>query len=91
LAKCKVAVYIYVSSLTILAQSFRGLNTSTFPDANQLSLKLVGGGENGVGVPIEQLLVKPRQLDVIVVMDATDGSDNNWPKYTSEVFFCVRH
>lgn len=66
-----------------LASPFNGITPSTFQDANSSWLELIDGGSNGEVIPIAPLLVKSRELDVIVAVDASSDDNNNWPKYVS--------
>ena len=45
----------------------------------QPTLYLVDGGEGGQVVPVEALLQPSRKVDVIIVGDNSDDTDDNWP------------
>lgn len=62
---------------------FNGIATSTFQDANSTWLEMVDGGSNGEVVPLSSLLVKSREMDVLVAVDTNSNDDNNWPKSVS--------
>ena len=49
---------------------FFGVANGTFIDSSETALKLVDGGEDGEVIPVQPLLVKAREVDVIVVIDA---------------------
>ena len=53
-----------------------GVSPDTFIDSDQEFLGLIDGGEDGEVVPLQPLLVKARNVDVIVAIDASaDTSD----------------
>jgi hypothetical protein len=49
---------------------FRGVAEDTFIDSSQTVLSMVDGGEDGEVIPMQPLLVKARDLDVIFAIDA---------------------
>ncbi|KAH7910312.1 lysophospholipase catalytic domain-containing protein [Hygrophoropsis aurantiaca] len=55
---------------------FYGIAPDTFIDSNQKNLNLVDGGEDGEVIPLNPLLVKARDVDVIVAIDATSDVNN---------------
>lgn len=55
---------------TLVPNPFFGVNKGSFPDANQKFLKLVDGGEDGQVLPLQPLLVKARNVDTIIGIDA---------------------
>lgn len=57
---------------------FQGLNAGTFLDSNQTQLRLLDGGEAGENNPLASLIVKARELEVIIVVDAS-ADVNNMP------------
>ncbi|KIJ52232.1 hypothetical protein M422DRAFT_156921 [Sphaerobolus stellatus SS14] len=67
--------------------SFRGISPNTFTDANEEWLNIVDGGENAENVPLAQLFVKSRGLDVVVAIDTTGettlGVKNTFPNGTA--------
>ncbi|OCH93717.1 phospholipase B [Obba rivulosa] len=62
---------------------FNGINPDTFEDSGSRWLELVDGSTNGENVPLGQLFVKARGLDVIVGVDASANDANNWPNGSS--------
>ena len=64
----------------ILPQPFMGINPGIYQDSNSTSLSLVDGGETGEVLPLAPLLVKARNLDVIVAIDASSEDSDNWPE-----------
>ncbi|KAH7919355.1 phospholipase B [Leucogyrophana mollusca] len=64
--------------------SFQNLTPSAFGDAASEWLDLIDGGSNGENVPLGNLFVKARELDVVVAIDAgADNATNSWPNGTS--------
>lgn len=57
---------------------FQGLNAGTFLDSDQTQLRLIDGGEAGENNPLASLIVKARELEVIIVVDAS-ADINNMP------------
>lgn len=53
-----------------LPNTFQGVSPKTFIDSGETLLTLDDGGEDGEVVPIQPLLVKSREIDVIVTIDA---------------------
>lgn len=49
---------------------FFGVSSATFPDSDQRLLTLVDGGEDGETTPFQPLLVKARNVDTIIAIDA---------------------
>ena len=49
---------------------FFGVANGTFIDSSHTVLTLVDGGEDGEVIPIQPLLVKSREVDVLIVIDA---------------------
>jgi lysophospholipase len=49
---------------------FHGLAKNTFIDSSQTVLSMVDGGEDGEVIPLQPLLVKAREVDVIIAIDA---------------------
>jgi lysophospholipase len=49
---------------------FFGVAKHTFIDSSQTVLSMVDGGEDGEVIPIQPLLVKAREVDVIIAIDA---------------------
>ncbi|GJJ05861.1 hypothetical protein Clacol_000048 [Clathrus columnatus] len=66
---------------------FAGLNKGVFLDALSTNLHLDDGGENAENVPIEPLMLKPRNVDVVVAIDSTAettlGTKHNFPNGTA--------
>jgi len=49
---------------------FQGVAKDTFIDSSQTVLSMVDGGEDGEVIPLQPMLVKARELDVIIAIDA---------------------
>ena len=63
------------------SQPFQSLKPDTFEDSNSAWLELIDGASNLENIPVGQLFVKSRGLDVIVALDATaNDGDNQFPK-----------
>ncbi|GJJ14333.1 hypothetical protein Clacol_008597 [Clathrus columnatus] len=62
---------------------FKGLNLEKFRDSASAMLRLDDGDDNGVNVPVEQLAVTARGIDVIVALDASGETDNDFPNGTA--------
>lgn len=56
--------------VTLYPNPFFGVNNGTFSDSGKQFLSLVDGGEDGQVIPIQPLLVKAREVDVIIAIDA---------------------
>ncbi|GAA6035969.1 hypothetical protein JCM8097_005191 [Rhodosporidiobolus ruineniae] len=54
-----------------------------FESAGNTVLQITDGGENGENVPIGPLLVKAREVDIVVAIDASADSTYSWPNGTS--------
>ena len=65
---------------TFTSQPFQGINPDVYQDSQSTILEVVDGGDAGEIVPLAPLLVKPRQLDVIVAVDASSDDTDNWPQ-----------
>ncbi|EJD05258.1 lysophospholipase [Fomitiporia mediterranea MF3/22] len=62
--------------LSLYPNAFLGVSPDTFIDSDQEFLGLIDGGEDGEVIPLQPLLVKARNVDVIVAIDASaDTSD----------------
>lgn len=60
---------------------FNGLRNSSFVDSDKTWLELIDGSSNGENVPYGPLLVKARNVDVIITLEGSaDDPVNNWPK-----------
>ncbi|KAJ3725767.1 phospholipase B [Lentinula raphanica] len=68
---------------------FRGLAPS-FVDSDDEELELIDGGSNGENIPLNPLLVKAREVDVIVAVDGSADTDDNWPNGVSLLFSAER-
>lgn len=55
--------------VSLVPNPFFGVAPSTFLDTNETLLSLVDGGEDGEVIPIQPLLVKAREVDVIIAID----------------------
>lgn len=53
---------------------FFGISNSTFIDSTQEVLFLVDGGEDGELIPLQPMLVKAREVDVIIAIDAVSNN-----------------
>ncbi len=53
----------------MIPNPFFGVANNTFPQSNQTFLRLVDGGEDGEVIPLQPLLVKAREIDVILAID----------------------
>ena len=66
---------------------FFGVANGTFIDSSETALRLVDGGEDGEVIPVQPLLVKAREVDVIVVIDAVRAKYHAAWRVTDE--FCI--
>ena len=64
-------------------QPFQGINPGIFQDSDSEWIELVDGSTNKENIPIGPLLVKARNVDVIVAIDAGAEDSDNWPMYVS--------
>src|SRR5258706_8333208 len=64
-------------------QPFQGINTGIFQDSDSKWIELVDGSTNKENLPLGPLLVKARNVDVIVAIDAGAEDANDWPMYVS--------
>lgn len=55
---------------------FFGVANGTFIDTNEEFIGLVDGGEDGEIIPLQPLLVKARNVDVIFAIDGSSDNDN---------------
>ncbi|RPD70196.1 lysophospholipase [Lentinus tigrinus ALCF2SS1-7] len=62
---------------------FFGVSKATFPDSDQELLALVDGGEDGEVTPLQPLLVKARDVDTIIAIDAPADTPDNWTNGSS--------
>ncbi|KDQ63931.1 hypothetical protein JAAARDRAFT_201409 [Jaapia argillacea MUCL 33604] len=69
---------------------FYGLNHGTFVDAEEKYLSLVYGGEDGEAVPVQPLLVKARDVDLIVAVDGSADNTQLWTEGSSMVNAQIR-
>ncbi|ORY80202.1 AMP-binding domain-containing protein [Leucosporidium creatinivorum] len=60
-----------------------GQGSAPFESNNNTVLEVTDGGENGENVPLGPLLVKARELDIILAIDASADTDFFWPNGTS--------
>ena len=66
---------------------FHGIQSHIFQDTNATWLELIDGSSNQENIPYGPLLVKARNLDVIVTLEGSaDDPINNWPKCVSGIF-----
>jgi lysophospholipase len=64
---------------------FYKYNPNTNAGADNTSLTLVDGGENGENIPLHPLIQPHRNLDVIFAIDSSADTQYNWPNATSLV------
>jgi lysophospholipase len=64
----------------LASQPFQGINPDAYQDSQSSVLELVDSGGDGEIVPFGPLLVKTRQLDVIVAVDGSSDDTDNWPQ-----------
>ncbi|KAJ5622345.1 hypothetical protein N7528_005577 [Penicillium herquei] len=64
---------------------FYGYNPESSPFANEETLDICDGGEDGENIPLHPLIQPSRAVDVIFAYDASADTDNNWPNGTSLV------
>ncbi|KAF8973334.1 lysophospholipase catalytic domain-containing protein [Flammula alnicola] len=70
---------------------FQGQRVESFQDANATWLELIDGSSNQENIPYGPLLVKARNLDVIVTLEGSaDDPVNNWPNGTGLIFTSLR-
>ncbi|KAI0314922.1 phospholipase B [Amylostereum chailletii] len=69
---------------------FQGLKSGNFEDSSSRWLELIDGSSNLENIPLGQLFVKVRSLDVIVAVDASADDPNSWPNGTSPLFTADR-
>ncbi|GJE87443.1 lysophospholipase [Phanerochaete sordida] len=62
---------------------FQGVAPKTFLDRNQTIISFVDGGEDGEVVPIQPMLVKSRGVDIVIAIDASADTENNWTNGSS--------
>ncbi|GAA5892136.1 hypothetical protein JCM6882_005704 [Rhodosporidiobolus microsporus] len=78
-----------VSSIPLIANypnTFQNWSPDTgvaFESAGNDILQITDGGENGENVPIGPLLVKAREVDIIMAIDSSADTDQTWPNGTS--------
>jgi len=69
-------------ALTQLAsQPFQGIKPGVYQGSDTNWLELVDGGLNLENVALGPLLVKARDVDVIVTIDASSDDSDDWPRY----------
>ncbi|KAI0337971.1 lysophospholipase [Trametopsis cervina] len=61
-----------------LPNPFLGVAKNTFLDTNEPRLRLVDGGENGDEIPLQPLLTKARDADVIIAIDVSSDTPDNF-------------
>ena len=64
---------------------FYGYHNSTSENAQNRSLTLVDGGEDGENIPLHPLIQPFRHVDVIFAVDSSADTENYWPNGTSLV------
>lgn len=60
---------------------FQGQKGDTFEDSDSNYIELIDGSSNQENVPFGPLLVKARGIDVIVTLEGSADTPENWPKY----------
>jgi len=55
---------------------FFGVANGTFAQSNQAFLRMVDGGEDGEVIPLQPLLVRAREIDVVLAIDGTNDINN---------------
>ncbi|KAH7873529.1 lysophospholipase [Lentinula edodes] len=58
--------------------------------ATNAELQLIDGGSNGENIPLNPLLVKAREVDVIIAVDGSSDTDDNWPNGLALLFSAER-
>ncbi|KAJ3744845.1 phospholipase B [Lentinula detonsa] len=67
---------------------FLGIASTTY--SSNAELQLIDGGSNGENIPLNPLLVKAREVDVIVAVDGSADTNDNWPNGLSLLFSAER-
>ncbi|KIP06142.1 hypothetical protein PHLGIDRAFT_468918 [Phlebiopsis gigantea 11061_1 CR5-6] len=62
----------------IVPNPFVGVAPTTYLDSSETQIALVDGGIDGQVIPIQPLLVKARDVDVIVAIDASADTEDNF-------------
>ena len=57
----------------MIPNPFFGFEKGTFPDSGQAFLKLDDGGSDSENLAVQPLLVKARNVDTIIAIDAVSG------------------
>lgn len=60
-------------------------NASNNPLAGNEYITLVDGGETNQNIPLDPLLVSPRQVDAIVAIDTSADTEYSWPNGTAMI------
>ena len=79
--------------MALYPNPFFGVANGTYIDSGNTFLQLVDGGEDGQVIPIQPLLVKARNVDVLVAIDGVcrlllynvDGADDESSQQTSTI------
>jgi lysophospholipase len=66
-----------------MRQSFEGINPGGFSASSEAILQLTDGGLAGENIPLGSQLVKARGLEVILAIDGSADTDQNWANGTS--------
>ncbi|KAF8799374.1 phospholipase B [Phlegmacium glaucopus] len=69
---------------------FHNVENRPFQDGNSTWLELIDGSSEGENVPFGPLLVRARNVDVIVTLENSADDVNNWPNGSSLVFTSLR-
>ena len=78
---CVLFDYIQrIARLNRSSQPFSGIKSDTFHDSNTTWIELIDGSSNQENMPLSTLLVKAREVDVVVAVDGSSDSPERWPK-----------
>ena len=64
----------------IFLQPFQGIKSDSYEDSGSNWLNLIDGSSNQESVPLGPMFVRARGLDVVVAVDASADTSNNFPK-----------
>jgi len=82
-------ILLLLSKLPV--QPFQGLKADTYEDSGTNWLSLIDGSSNQENVPLGPMFVRARGLDLVVAVDASADTSNNFPKYVSAlILICTR-
>ncbi|THV07356.1 phospholipase B [Dendrothele bispora CBS 962.96] len=69
---------------------FQGLKKDSYQDADATWLSLIDGASNIENIPLGPLFVRERGLDVVVTLDGSADTSQNWPNGTGVIFSSQR-